>query len=85
MSDGKYIQFNEVGVSKSGLTKLWEVINKENGTLLGKVGWYGPWRQYAFFPDGDLDLVFERNCLRGIANFCELKTREHNKRRKEPF
>lgn len=81
----KNLQFELSGQSKSGLTSTWNVINRYNNTQLGTVGWYGPWRQYSFFPNPVLDLVFEKQCLRDIADFCESKTKEHDKRRREPF
>jgi hypothetical protein len=55
-------------------TKRWSV-DTLNGILLGHVQWYGQWRQYSFFPHDAT--VFERKCLRDIASFCEMKTREH--------
>jgi hypothetical protein len=45
------------------------------------VRWYGKWRQYAFFPMPNT--VFERQCLRDIANFCEAKTRERRQARRD--
>lgn len=56
-------------------TKVWKVRNTEARVTLGRIRWFGRWRQYAFFPD--LDLVFEKMCLRTIADFCERNTRGH--------
>jgi hypothetical protein len=41
---------------------------------LGEVKWYGRWRCYAYFPVNDT--LYEKTCLRDIANFCEKKTRD---------
>lgn len=58
-------------------TKIWLVENKTNGSHLGEVRWQGAWRQYCFFPADDC--VFEKNCLRRIADYCEARTIEHRK------
>jgi hypothetical protein len=61
-------------------TKAWRVRNIETKIDLGIVKWFGRWRQYAFFPDEEL--VFEKTCLRTIADFAERQTRTHYKRLK---
>ena len=71
----KFLEFREAGTSKSGITMVWEVVPKSEGFGLGGIRWYGPWRKYVFNPVGDA--VFCAACLRDIADFCELKTREH--------
>jgi hypothetical protein len=56
----KYMAFQQItppGTSKPGLI----VRNKKSGGTLGYIEWYGPWRQYCFFPEGDT--VFNRTCL----------------------
>lgn len=41
---------------------------------LGEIRFYSRWRKYAFFPyEGTL---YEEDCLRDIAAFCELVTKE---------
>lgn len=56
-------------------TRVWEVRNTAARVGLGYVRWFGRWRQYSFNPEAEL--VFEKTCLRAIADFCERKTREH--------
>lgn len=56
-------------------TKVWRVRNIQNKVDLGKVRWFGAWRQYSFEPGADL--VFEKTCLRTIADFCERHTSRH--------
>lgn len=58
-----------------GRTKVWCVRNIENGVNLGKIMWFGAWRQYAF--DANSGLTFEKTCLRAIADFCERHTKLH--------
>jgi hypothetical protein len=51
---------------------------------LGLVQWFSRWRQYTFVPHGGT--VFEKDCLRTIADFCEEQTTKHRRRDKEhPF
>lgn len=68
----KWIRFEPVAVEPSRKTGIWKVVStSEIGVLLGEVRWYGAWRKYSFFPNKALDLVFEKDCLRDIAQFCE--------------
>ena len=66
----KWIDFDlNVGLS-TGKTKVWNVYAKGGGNvLLGQVEWFGRWRKYAFH--AALCTVFEADCLRDIAMFCE--------------
>lgn len=52
-------------------TCVWNVVSK-TGVYVGKVKWHGAWRQFAFFPEEGT--LFERGCLRSIADFCEVET-----------
>ena len=48
-------------------TERWECKNARNGTVLGEVKWYGPWRQYCYFPI--VQAVYSNGCLKDIAHF----------------
>jgi hypothetical protein len=63
----KWIEFLESSVNIGRKTKIFLVRNKEHGSYIGEVKWYGPWRQYSFFPSPNC--VFERQCLMDIAHF----------------
>lgn len=63
----KYIEFFP-GASKPR-TKTWGIVSKSSGDLLGVVEWYGPWRQYCFFPEEGM--VFSKGCLEDINAFIE--------------
>jgi hypothetical protein len=83
VSDPKWIRFREQGSSPSGKTRRWTVLpTHEVGLPLGSVSWYAPWRCYAFSPTLAGASVFERRCLRDIANFLEDQTIEHLSRGK---
>jgi hypothetical protein len=67
-----WIRFEDGPTSASGKTRTWMVTTKEGG-YLGWVKWFGPWRRYAFFPGEGT--IYEQDCLRTIAKFCEQNTR----------
>jgi hypothetical protein len=72
LTEGKYIDFRLHGLSATGKTKTWVVQNRENGTILGRINWFGRWRKYVFEPKPDM--VFEETCLRDIAQFIQQET-----------
>lgn len=74
-----YIAFVLAGASDSGKTQLWEVTTQD-ATILGVVSWFGRWRCYAFWPHQKT--VYERRCLRDIADFCETETVRFHKNKK---
>jgi len=49
------------------------------GASLGEVRWFGRWRCYAFYPFAGT--IYERKCLRDIADFCEKETQRHRERK----
>lgn len=62
-----WISFVETG--DTGKTKIFRVENNEHGFNLGTIKWYGPFRQYSFFPADNC--VFEKTCLQDITNFIK--------------
>lgn len=80
----RYITFDWAGQSASGLTQIHRVVNYTNdprGETLGRIRWFGRWRKYAFEPAPNT--IFEQDCLRDIAAFCEDLTAAHY-RKDEP-
>lgn len=71
-----WIIFDPIGRSTSDKTSVWNVVAREGGNKLGEVSWFGRWRKYCFFPEAGT--VFEKDCLRDVANWCESATREHS-------
>lgn len=69
-----YIRFQPIQTAPKRKTGVWNVVSM-NGVSLGFVKWHGSWRQFAFFPAHST--LFERECLRAIANFCEIETTVH--------
>ena len=67
----KYLEF--VFREQLEKTKIYEVISKASGNSLGAIKWYGPWRQYCFFP---YELtIWNDACLKDIQDFL---LRENN-------
>lgn len=48
-------------------TQVWECKNAKSGNVLGLVKWYGPWRQYCYFPV--VQAVYSDGCLNDITHF----------------
>ena len=78
----KWIDFSELPRSRSGKTRRFDVVVKdpkpdllademERAAPMGTVSWYGAWRRYAFWPTREIGTVFESQCLRDIAAFCD--------------
>lgn len=63
---------------KSAKTQKW-LIGGRDHVVLGHIGWYARWRQYAFFPREDT--VFDRECLRDIRRFLSAKMEERKRGR----
>jgi len=74
-AEGKHLKFVFFKMSSSGKTKLWRVINKYEDFTLGFIAWFSKFRKYSFYPNENT--VYEKDCLRDIACFCEKKTSEH--------
>ena len=85
----KWIQFN-LDVSRlPAKTQVWTVSPQGEPTeTLGQIKWYGAWRKYCFFPqNGTIATytVFEWDCLRDIAQFCEDATKLHKQKPELPL
>ena len=55
-----------------GLRAIGELKPSKAGLFLGGIKWWGGWRKYCFFPEQAT--IFEKDCLRDIADFCEAQT-----------
>lgn len=75
----EYIRIDEDGVSPSGVTKRWRVINKRTNEKVGAIKWYGGFRKYCFFPEDDT-LLYDSDCLRLIADFLDAHNQLHRQK-----
>ena len=51
-------------------TGVWSCRNIRSGEELGIVKWYGPWRQYCYFPT--IQAIYSKGCLSDINDFITL-------------
>ena len=77
---GKWIYAREIPQAPEQVTKRWAIVATDGEVELGEVKWWGKWRCYAYFPLNNT--LYEKQCLRDIANFCESKTTEQRERAK---
>ena len=74
-----WIKFDEQIPKKPAKTKVWAIrTTYEVPETLGFIKWFGRWRKYAFFPL--IHTVWEQDCLRKVASFCELQTKLHKQK-----
>jgi len=79
----KYIKFVELYSGKRK-TKIVRIENISSGNCLGIIKWYGNWRQYCFFPDGNT--VWSKGCLDEVNKYINLLNFTHkNKKTEEEF
>lgn len=70
IEESQWIQIEFIGLSKSGKTKIFEVVSKnDEQTSLAIIKWHPTWRRYALFPKQDT--FWEKGCLRFITKFLE--------------
>lgn len=61
--------FNVVEVESLGSTRKFELVSGRSGKALAEVSWYGPWRQYCFFPAPNT--VWSDSCLESAKSFLK--------------
>lgn len=74
-----YIEIVEIGLSPSGKTKIWKVVNKNNpDDVPGIIKWNGGWRKYVYY---SVHAYYDWQCLRQIADFIEEQTKDHRSKK----
>lgn len=58
----RYLRF-ELAEQAARKTERLLIYSQRTGTLLAEIKWFGPWRQYAFFPNAAADTVWNPECL----------------------
>ena len=71
----KYLEFIE-RENPTGITKRYEIISKLHGDILGRISWYGAWRQYVF--SSSTNTFWNKDCLKDIQDFL-IKLMEERK------
>lgn len=81
LPESRYLSF-ELDDHYDGKTELVEVVSKKHLRSLGEIKWYGPWRQYAFFPYNET--VWNPGCMDDIKACIDvLKERRESGKREE--
>jgi len=65
MKESKYLEIFRAGWT--GKTLVYDVLSKHQGSILGHIKWYAPWRQYCFYPSPNC--IFNPGCLKAICEF----------------
>jgi hypothetical protein len=63
----KYLRF--VLIADTGKTLVYNVISVNQGSILGRLLWWGSWRQYVFEPAPYT--VWNKDCLRELAAYLD--------------
>lgn len=63
MTDNPYIYFEDE-TPYGRKTKILLVRTRSADVVLGEIKWYGPWRQYCFFPSRET--IFNKGCMETI-------------------
>lgn len=71
MDESEYLSIREIG--DTGKTKIWAVYSKHSGMRLGKIKWFGRWRQYGLFPSNNT--IWNSECLDFVNNFMREQMR----------
>ena len=75
MLDYKYFTVEPLPREAHRKTQDWDILNKRQGTVIGRISWYGKWGQYCFTPEGTT--VWSAGCLadvqKAIDNFGKEK------------
>jgi len=72
----KYVEFELVATKSK--TNVYSVLSRSSGDFLGEIKWYGPWRQYCFFPAQQT--VWSKGCLAEVNSFIQKLMDKRKKR-----
>jgi hypothetical protein len=75
MNADEWIDFEEQPIPPERKTRIVTVRNRRSKTALGELKWYGPWRQYCFFPQSYT--IFNVTCMARIAREVREMTEGH--------
>jgi hypothetical protein len=65
----KYQYIHFVIIANKPRTQVYSCRNNRSMDELGQIKWYGPWRQYCYFPT--VQAVYSAGCLKDIQDFME--------------
>ena len=65
----KHFVINELPKPKGRKTPVYSIVSKSGNNELGQIRWYGPWRQYCFYPNEKT--IWSTGCQEGIIDFIK--------------
>jgi len=71
----KYFHFEVWPKTQLNKTQTWFCYSNSSKDILGVVKWFGKWRRYCFFPEGET--VFSSGCLNDIVDFVNQLNEKH--------
>ena len=74
----EYLKFVLLDKPVNRKTNTWMVAPKFGTSNLGEIKFHPAWRRFCFFPFPAR--LFDKDCLRSVADFCEAKTIEWRRR-----
>ena len=70
-----FITIHKLPKEAGRITETYNVRSRKGGLLLGQIKWYGPWRAFTFYPEGNT--VFDFKCLGELQTILAAKNTEH--------
>lgn len=70
----KYFTIVPQALEKKRKTRDYLLVNNNSSAVLGCIKWYGAWRQYCFFPQGNT--VWSMSCLEDIKSFIKTELKK---------
>ena len=67
-----HLTFLDCAHDPNKVTHTWRV--ESNGSLLGTVTWYSPWRRYVYYPQVEMVTLYDASCMIELAEFCQRQT-----------
>lgn len=68
-----HIKFLEINLRDGRKTKVWGVLTLDGRHVLGRIGWYSPWRRYVYvFQPENGQVLLDVECLAEISQFIKL-------------
>lgn len=71
VAEFKFFRIFEMTQDPKRKTKSYSVESASTGIRLAVVEWYGPWRQFCFFPARFAETVWSKGCLEDINTFFD--------------
>lgn len=81
IKETKYLRFTKLERPTKKKTDDVLITSISSGTILGFIRWYGPWRQYCFYPEGET--IWNKGCLDDINEVMFKMNKEHHREKNE--